>query len=63
MSAMSDFTFMERKEGSLFINSPNTLDNEKLNPAEIEKDEIEKRNFQNGKSHIQRGRSHQTGRF
>ena len=24
MSAMSDFTFMERKEGSLFINSPNT---------------------------------------
>ena len=36
MSAMSDFTFMERKEGSLFINSPNTLDNEKLNPAEIE---------------------------
>lgn len=37
MSAMSDFTFMERKEGSLFINSPNTLDNEKLNPAEIEK--------------------------
>lgn len=45
MSAMSDFTFMERKEGSLFINSPNTLDNEKLNPAEIEKDEIENIDF------------------
>lgn len=45
MSAMSDFTFMERKEGSLFINSPNTLDNEKLNPVEIEKDEIENIDF------------------
>lgn len=45
MSAMSDFTFMERKEGSLFINSPNTLDNEKLNSAEIEKDEIENIDF------------------
>ena len=45
MSAMSDFTFMERKEESLFINSPNTLDNEKLNPAEIEKDEIENIDF------------------
>ncbi|MBD4335222.1 carboxyl transferase, partial [Xanthomonas citri pv. citri] len=29
MSSLSDFTFMESKNGKLFVNSPNTLDGNK----------------------------------
>ena len=45
MSSMSDFTFMERNQGSLFINSPNALENERLDAKEVQKDELENIDF------------------